>query len=255
MNKYKIIDNLSAIIGFPFCRKHEIPVIYYHSIVNSGGKSYSHTDFEVFKRHMKYLIDNNYETLLFNEVSESFRKKTNKKCVIIAFDDGFKDNYTLIFDYMKENKLKYNIFLIGSKIGIDSNYLSWEDVEVMYKSGLVDFGAHTYSHIDCRQINSDNLVKEIEETNALIEEHTKNPVTDFCFPYGYYNQNVIDFFAEHTPYKKLYTSNYMPVNIIKNHSFRGRIPLRNEDNIKVFEHKLKGYYNFMYYLKYKKEAK
>lgn len=255
MDKFKLIDMLSPFIGQPFCRKNEIPVIYYHSIVEKGGKSYSHTDLNVFKSHMQFLKDNKYETLLFDEVTPDFKNTSKNKYVIIAFDDGFKDNYSLIFDYMKEHNLKYNIFLIGNKIGNDSDYLTWEDVEIMSKSGLVGFGAHTYTHIDCREINLENYKTELDETNSLIEAHIGKKVTDFCFPYGYYNNSVIDFFAKHSSYTKLYTSNYMPVKDVNGHSFRGRIPLRNEDSMNVFKHKLKGYYNFMYYLKYKKEAK
>lgn len=255
MDKFKIFDICSLIIGFFFKRKNEIPVIYYHSIVEGDGSSYANTNIDVFKSHMSYLEENNYTTLRFDEVNTDFKKSKHDKSVVIAFDDGFKDNYELIFEYMKEHKLKYNIFLIGNKIDVDYDYLTWEQVETMSKSGLVGFGAHTYTHIDSRKINSSNADCELNKTDMLIQSHTGKTVTDFCFPYGYYNQQTMVFFAENSDYTKIYTSNYMPIKKINNHTFKGRIPIRNNDSVEVLKHKLKGYYNFLYYFKYKKEVK
>ncbi len=255
MDKYAMLDYLIRPFGIFDLRKTEIPVIYYHSIVKEGGYSYAKTDLEVFKSHMQFLSDNNYKTLLFDEIPDGFRKDKKDKVVLITFDDGYRDNYDLIFDFMRERGLKYNIFLAGEKIGNDAEYLTWEQVKMMSESGLVGFGAHTYHHVDCTKVDNSNIDVEVNQTNELIEKHIGKPMTDFCFPYGYYDIETLNYFADKTDYKNIYTSNYRPVQKIKNCNARGRAAIENSDTVSRFKRKVTGKYNILYHLKYRRSEK
>ena len=196
MNSFKkfIYSKVIPKVGMFFVTKEHIPIIYYHNIVEDGlGYSFMHTELSVFKQHMEYLKNNNYKTYTFDQIPENFKKNKHSKEVIITFDDGFLSNYNVVFPIMKKLGLKYSIFITPGFIESNNpDYLCWDMIEEMFKSNLVGFGAHTYSHIDSRKINETNYQNEIKRTDALLEKYTQNGVKDFCFPFGYYNKQIID---------------------------------------------------------------
>jgi len=160
-NIYKLIP----IIGAPLSSKLSFPIIYYHDIVEDQGYSLQKTNFTVFKEQMIYLSENNYNTLLFSEVGNFTDKKlANKKNVMITFDDGYRSNYELAFPLMKELGLKFNIFICPKMIeNKHPEYLSKDMLDEMYKSGLVEFGSHTYSHVDASLSTEEELLGEIKK--------------------------------------------------------------------------------------------
>lgn len=249
MDKYKIADHIIPIVGFGCRRDNEIPVIYYHSVVETNSNSYADINIEQFKQHMRYLFEMGYETLRFEDVKKGFAKTKKEKKVLIAFDDGYKNNYELIFSFMKKHNLKYNIFLIGGAINT-SGFLSENEIQIMNESGIVGFGAHTFSHMDSRKLTNNLLNKEVELTNKVIEDIIHKKVEDYCFPFGYYNDETIQFLTQNTQYKRYYTSDYRKTYVVNNKTIKGRIAIRGEDNIRQFDHKVKGLYNILYYKKF-----
>ncbi len=112
-----------------------VNVIYYHDIVRDKGYSFMRTNIGVFKHQMEWLAKNGYETLRFDDLNvDTLRFK--KKRVLIAFDDGWRSNYTEIFEYMKSLGLQYNIFLTMGEINNNPEYLTWDMVREMHDSGL-----------------------------------------------------------------------------------------------------------------------
>ena len=89
------------------------------------------------------------------------------KSVIITFDDGWLSNYTEIFEFMKEKNIKYNVYLEIEAIGNNPDYLTWDMVREMHKSGIVGFGAHTYSHASMKNIDEIDTEKEITLANEV----------------------------------------------------------------------------------------
>ena len=206
MDKYLIADSILGRVGILTKDSKQIPVIYYHSIVETKGSTYMYVNYNKFCGDMLWLKENGYKTLKFSDLNADLSKELREKVVVIAFDDGYKDNYTLIFKFMKENAIKYNIFLAVGSIGIDDKYLSWQDIRAMYQSGLVDFGAHTYSHIDSRLITDANFSREVLEANAIIHRELGVDVSDFCLPFGYYNDTLLNYLDAKRCYKRVYTS-------------------------------------------------
>lgn len=61
--------------------------------------------------------------------------------------------------------------------------LTWEDVQVMYKSGI-SFGAHTVTHPILSRISNDKARAEIYESKEIIEEKLGTTVKTFAYPNG-----------------------------------------------------------------------
>ncbi len=186
-------------------------VIYYHDIVKSekDGYSFMKMPLSQFKQQMEYIKKEGYETLRFDDLNQSEKVKYRKKRVLIAFDDGWLSNYSEIFELMKSLGIHYNVFLIMGKIGNDPDYLTWEMVREMHKSGICGFGAHTYTHIDMSDISKIDFGREINDANSLFEKQLGYKLYDFCYPFGNYSEDSNELLTTCTDYKRIYQSDHI----------------------------------------------
>lgn len=230
-------------IGRLYNHNNEIVnVIYYHNIVDNEGKSFMHTNYDVFEKHMKYIASHGYHTLRFDNLSEENLKYDNKT-IIIAFDDGWESNYSKIYDLMKSLGLKYNIFLAIKEIGSNPNYLTWEQIRRMHNEGFVGFGAHTYNHPNMSDISKIDVTVEFDKADAIFEKELGYKPLDFCYPYGYYSEASNDYIIKNTEYKHIYTSRMMYSYRQEGKIVFGRNGISNDETFYVFKAKLKGYFN------------
>ena len=227
-----------------FYKGNEFGSIYYHDVVLGEGESFNKININRFREQMKYIIENEYETQVFADLDK--QDKIIGKKVLITFDDGYVSNYDLVFPIMKEYNLKFNVFLEVSKIGYKDNYLNWDMIKVMNESGLVGFGAHTFNHVDSRYISERNYKEEIELVNMLIEKQIGLLVKDYCFPFGAYNDYIINYLSEKQVYKRLYTSDGSKNSNRNGTRVLGRVGIDNNDEIDIFIEKLQGKYNLYY---------
>lgn len=220
-----------------------INVIYYHDVVKGEGSTYMRINFERFKRQMLLLKKMGYKTFVFQELGDKKIEQWNRKHILITFDDGWISNYDEIFDFMKAEGIKYNIFPETAKIGKNSNYLTWDTVRKMYSSGLVGFGAHTYSHPNMSKLEGLDLKQEIDTANEIINTELGFIPEDFCFPFGAYSQETIEAILEKRVYKRIYTSDMRYSYPQHDAIIFGRNAISDSDTTKIFKNKVAGRYN------------
>jgi peptidoglycan/xylan/chitin deacetylase (PgdA/CDA1 family) len=114
---------------------------------------------------MNYLKKRGYTTCHWDELYEHLQgiKQLPKKTVMLQFDDGFLDNWTVVFPLMKALDFKFSIVVTPEFIQkhpprefsqhTDAahlnqwwGYLSQEELLQMHHSGLVDIQAHGFTH-------------------------------------------------------------------------------------------------------------
>ena len=122
-------------------RKNFVLCLMYHSVDSEKGKGGIFVD--EFEEHIKWIKDK--KTFKMEEL-KGLDYKLPKNSILITFDDGYKNNYTLAFPILKKYNMKATIFLNTKFIEKDDAYLNWAEIREMYESGLVDFQLHTHSH-------------------------------------------------------------------------------------------------------------
>ncbi len=246
MNTIKkfIYDNVVPVVGSLLKSKNNyINVIYYHDIVAGEGNGAQQTNVEIFKKQMEYIAENGYKTITFDDIENGEDISFKDKYVLITFDDGWRSNYSEIFDFMKEKKIKYNIFLAVGEISNNPDYLTWEQIREMHNSGLVGFGAHTYSHVSMKDIEEIDTKKEIIKANDKIFEEVGFYPADFCYPYGYFSEKSNTYLLENTKYKRIYTSEHDFSYSVGEKIVFGRSSINSAEDFKTFVNKLNGKYN------------
>lgn len=106
-----------------FRYKDGLPILGYHHVVSDEEKQmyYKNNVYVMavsdFEKQMKYLYENQFDTLTMDEVDEYYQgKKTLKKnSVVITFDDGMKSFHTLVKPILKKYHLQATCFVIAHK--------------------------------------------------------------------------------------------------------------------------------------------
>ncbi len=141
---------------------------------------------QVFERQLDTLLKHGFTPITFEDLTAAYLGKSAlpKKPVLITIDDGALNAYTNAFTVLKKKNVKANIFLITEKIGRDKNFLTWEQVLEMQKSGFVGFGSHTANHKRLRSISDEEILSELTKSKQTLEEKLGVNITAFCYPYG-----------------------------------------------------------------------
>lgn len=242
--------NVIPMLGRFFRDKNKyINVIYYHDIVGGDGYGSQKTNIELFKSHMKYIKEHGYKTFTFDELENEKNLKFNRKSVLITFDDGWRSNYTAIFEFMKELGIKYNIYLEAGNVGENEDYLSWDMVREMNESGIVGFGAHTYTHPDMSDISAIDPELEFKKANERVFTETGIVLRDFCYPFGKWSEDSNKYIIENTEYTRIYTSDMKYSYEQDGKVIFGRSSINGDLPFKVFVNMLKGNFNIFYKLR------
>ena len=242
--KHFIYSYIIPFIGKLFMSRNKyVNVIYYHDVVDGEGKTFMRIGFETFKKQMEYLVSQGYTTCRFDDLQSENEHCFSKKRVLIAFDDGWKSNYSKIYELMKKLGLKYNVFLTIGEIGNNRDYLDWEMIRKMHQEGLVGFGVHTYSHPDMSDISRIDPEVEFTTADSIFRKELGYDPKDFCYPFGKYSEESNDYISKNQDYSRIYTSKMMYSYLQNGKIIFGRTAISDDDSCRIFRLKLNGYYN------------
>lgn len=180
---YIVIILIFILLLFYFNDKG-VPIFLYHQV-----NDLSSVTPKLFEEHLKIIKKMGMETLTISEFGE---RKKSTKTMLITFDDGYYDNYKIVFPLLKKYNMKATIFLntlfiddttTGErkiKISKTANYeavlnykkngngktlqyMTWQEIKEMKESGLIEFQAHSHKH------------SPIFSSDKLIGIYEKNP--------------------------------------------------------------------------------
>lgn len=187
-------------------KNKEIPVLMYHKFGKTKIDD-SYTTVKEFKTHLRILKFLGYETITFSDLKKiKLENRFKKKYIILTCDDGYKNNYEIIFPILKEFNTKVVIYLVSN-----INYNKWDidlygskklelmnekEIKEMIKSGLVEFGGHTLNHIDFHKVDIETARKEIFENKIDLEKKYNISLVSFAYPWGHLTKEVKEIVIE-----------------------------------------------------------
>ncbi len=121
--------------------------------------------------------------------------------VVITFDDGYRDNYTLAYPLLKRLGVPFTIYITTALI--DNQMEAWwypgrslgmsrEELSALAAEPLCTLGAHTVSHVKLDTLSREEQRTEIEQSKTQLEAIIGREVKHFSFPHGAHNQDTLD---------------------------------------------------------------
>jgi len=179
---------------------YKLPILTYHSIIKDASEAGQHNIYvkqNVLRKQLQYVKKHNYETITFRDIKDGkVTDFTNK--VILTFDDGYEDNYTLLFPLLKEFNYKAVIFLVTqlnyNKWGVDEGepnrkLLNQDEIIEMDRYGI-EFGGHSRLHPDLHKVSTEQKMDEIKGSKLDIENLLQKTVISFAYPFGAISEEI-----------------------------------------------------------------
>jgi len=121
-----------------------IPVLTYHAITEDPAVAAANDLYittATFERQIVQILVYGYTPIFAKDMD----KPLPGKPIVITFDDGYLDNYTLMYPILQEHGVKATVFVVGRHLDEEYfNFFTWEQARTMLASGLVDIQSHTY---------------------------------------------------------------------------------------------------------------
>ena len=184
----------------------KIPILMYHYILDPAtmgdpvvqNLSVSPVNLE---EQIRYFVLNGYEITDLDELYTNLKNKetSNINKIVLSFDDGYDNFYTNAYPILKARNIKASVFIITDRIGT-LNYLTWNQVIEMDRSGLITIGSHTLNHAYLIGADKEKATREILDSKSIIESHLGHSISYFCYPYGAFDFQAMQL-VEQSGYK------------------------------------------------------
>lgn len=171
--------------------KYQIPILMYHYIRDADPADELGYNLSVspinFDLQMKWLKDNNYETMNMSDLTDKNQTTINKifginkKPIVITFDDGYEDAYTAAYPALKKYNFSGTFYIIRNYVG-RTEYMNQSQIDALADAGM-EIGSHSLSHPNLASL------AEIQQRTQIFD--SKLQATSFCYPAGKYNETSV----------------------------------------------------------------
>jgi radical SAM superfamily enzyme YgiQ (UPF0313 family)/peptidoglycan/xylan/chitin deacetylase (PgdA/CDA1 family) len=150
-----------------------------------------------FELRIDYL-DKHYNFIRLEDYVETLNggKELPENAVILTFDDGFKDIIDSAYPVLKKYNIPFTIFITTGMLNKD-RMLSADDIRMLAKDDIVDFGAHTITHRWLTNMSIEDTENEIVESKKEIEKLAGSVPVLFCYPDGKFNNDIVTLLKQH----------------------------------------------------------
>lgn len=147
-----------------------------------------------------------------------------KLSVCLTFDDATFDFYHTIYPILKELQIRallgvpVHYILESTTVGAEERlsvpyslmmqegfyeqkvpFCTWEELNEMVSSGLVEAASHSYMHCNLT-FNFVDLNREVVRSKEILENKLAQPVSSFIYPFGKMTAALQEYVAQHYPY-------------------------------------------------------
>ncbi len=165
--------------------------------------------------------------------------------VVITFDDGYRDNFTVAAPILIKYGFPFTVF-VPPKLVLDSDtrYLSIANLKELALLPGVTIGGHGYSHRPLTHLNDQTLTNELRDSRAWLEDIIQKPVVTMSYPHGAVDERVQGFVSD-SGFTTAASSKFGVFNLGHNRLSLPRTDIWSKDCIKRFKSKLDGGWDWM----------
>lgn len=167
-------------------------VLMYHKVTANGEKDFLTVTSEQLAHQWKYLIAEGYSPILFSDLVKFVQQGTAlpPRPVLLTFDDGYKDNFEVMYPILQKLNMKANIFLVPGYLkqqmaNAEGTYLDLFEIQIMDPS-LVEYGLHSYDHTSYKNLTPAEVAEDIRKTADWLRTQRIAFQPCLAFPYGAY---------------------------------------------------------------------
>ena len=171
-------------------KKTGLRVLMYHKTIDTGNSDLLTVTRHQLEKQFQFLLREGYNCVSLQEVIDHISTVSSfkKRPLMLTFDDGYKNNFTVLYPLLKKYNLKAVIFLVPGFIEIskDENgteYLTIKDILAM-DPAVVEFGLHTFDHKSYNSLEPDAIEEDIIKTKNWFETFKINYSPALAYTYG-----------------------------------------------------------------------
>lgn len=175
-------------------RKTGAPVLMYHAVGPEAGIDWPKSlimPASLFESHLQYLKSEGYTIISVEQLAKRLEAgQSVDKYVALSFDDGYKNNYSVVLPLLKKYDAKGSFFVINKDMG-DDIHMNEAEIKELIANGM-ELGSHTYSHNPLAKIDEKYLVWELDTSRFWLKKKFDGYIVrTLAYPNGSYNEKVI----------------------------------------------------------------
>lgn len=185
-------EQAATVTSFALDDKKEIVCFVYHRF---GDSRYPTTNVSLndFGSHLSWLKTNGYRVVTLSQALESrANDSVHIKTAVITVDDGYKSFFKNGLPLLKKFGFQATLFINTETVGSD-DYMDWPELKNAASAGI-EIGNHTHSHayfLNEPEISRyRQLLREIEDSQQMIEQKIGYKPKVFAYPYGEFDPEM-----------------------------------------------------------------
>jgi peptidoglycan/xylan/chitin deacetylase (PgdA/CDA1 family)/GT2 family glycosyltransferase/SAM-dependent methyltransferase len=175
----------------------ELPILMYHRVAAGGAPATARyrVSPESFEAQLRYLSESGFRSVTLGEWGRAMRARrpVPGRCVLITFDDGYRDFLTEAWPLLSGYGLGATLFAVAGEVGGRNRWdeglgetlelLDWDELRGLRAEGL-ELGSHAWTHPRLTRLSAEDVVREAIRSRARLERELGGTVDAFAYPYG-----------------------------------------------------------------------
>ncbi|MCR4942607.1 MAG: polysaccharide deacetylase family protein [Campylobacter sp.] len=207
-------------------------IFVYHRFDDPRHKS-SNISTKILRKHFDYFILNGYTVVPLSKIVERLKngEEIPKKWIALVIDDGYKSFYYRGLPVFAEYNFPFTLFVyVEASSKRYGDYMNFDQIKEVLKFGDVQY--HSYAHPHMVGLNDEKLTQDFNDGVATFEKYMGYKPKYFAYPYGEYDQKVLDK-AKSFGFEALLNQNSGAVSGKSDRFDLYRTPLKDETELKV----------------------
>lgn len=185
----------TATPGLAAAEGWRVPVLMYHHVDTALS---AHDPVTVsltvmaqaFEAQLRLLRDAGYRSMSLEDLWAGLARHAPvpPHRVVLTFDDGYEDNYAVVFPLLRRYGFVAAFFVVTSTIGTPG-HMTGAQLRAMARAGM-EIESHGQHHVDFTRVSQPAARRELARSREIIAGWSGRPVEFFAYPAGRFSPSL-----------------------------------------------------------------